>query len=117
MFDWDAIIIGGGPAGLAAGIYLGRGRVRTLLLEAESFGGKIKNLESIENYPGFSAPVPGAQLANEMQSQAEKSGLKFELGVVSGIEIYSSSKCITCQDGRSYTTPPSSWLAVPARVN
>lgn len=104
MFDWDAIIIGGGPAGLTAGIYLSRGRIRTLLLEGESYGGKIKNLESIENYPGFGTGIPGAQLANEMQSQAEKSGLRFEQGLVSGIEIYSSSKCITCQDGRSYTT-------------
>jgi thioredoxin reductase (NADPH) len=104
MFDWDVIIIGGGPAGLTAGLYLSRGRIRTLLIEGESYGGKIKNLENIENYPGFAAGISGALLANEMQNQAEKSGLKFEQGLVSGIEIYSSSKCVTCQDGRSYTT-------------
>ena len=103
MFDWDAIIIGGGPAGLTAGLYLCRGRVRTLLLECESFGGKIKNLDDIENYPGYAAGVSGARLASEMQTQAEKYGLKLELGKVAGIEIYSSSKCITCEDGRSYT--------------
>jgi thioredoxin reductase (NADPH) len=104
MFDWDAIVIGGGPAGLTAGMYLSRGRIRTLLLEGESYGGKIKNLESIENYPGYSAGIPGAQLANEMQNQAEKYGLKLEQRKVTGIEMYSSSKCVTCEDGRSYTT-------------
>ncbi len=104
MFDWDAIIIGGGPAGLTAGLYLSRGRIRTLLLEGESYGGKINNLECIENYSGFASGIAGAQLANEMQSQATKYGLQTELGKVNGIEIYSSSKCITCEDGRSYTT-------------
>jgi thioredoxin reductase (NADPH) len=103
MFDWDIIIVGGGPAGLAAGIYLCRGRVRTLLIEGESYGGKIKNLEMIENYPGFPNGIAGAQLANEMQSQAVKYGLETETGKVTGLEIYSGSKCVICEDGRSYT--------------
>lgn len=104
MFDWDAVIIGGGLAGLTAGLYLSRGRVRTLLLEGENYGGKIKNLECIENYSGFTSGKAGAQLANEMQGQAIKYGLQTELGKVNGIEIYSDSKCIICEDGRSYTT-------------
>jgi thioredoxin reductase (NADPH) len=104
MFDWDAIIIGGGPAGLTAGIYLSRARVRTLLLEGESYGGKIKNLESIENYSGFGSGISGAQLATEMQNQAVKFGLNTEPGRVTGLEIYSGSKCVICDDGRSYTT-------------
>jgi thioredoxin reductase (NADPH) len=103
LFDWDMIVIGGGPAGLTAGLYLARGKVRTLLLETESYGGKIKNLELIENYSGFENGVAGARLANEMYSQAVRYGLQTEIGQVSGIEIYSSSKCITCQDGRSFT--------------
>ncbi len=103
MFDWDVIIIGGGPAGMAAGLYLGRGRVRTLLIEGESCGGKIKNLEWIENYPGFPEGIAGAQLANQMQGQAVKYGLEIETGRVSGLEIYSGSKCVICENGRSYT--------------
>ena len=103
MFDWDVIVIGGGPAGLTAGLYLARGKIRALLLEAESYGGKIKNLELIENYPGFEKGIEGVRLANEMQAQAQRFGLRSEVGQVSGIEVYSSSKCVICQDGSSYT--------------
>jgi thioredoxin reductase (NADPH) len=104
MFDWDAIIIGGGPAGLTAGLYLSRASFRTLVIEEESFGGKIKNVEMIENYPGFSAGVAGAKLANEMEAQAEKYGLRTEIGRVLSIELFSESRWVTCSGGRGYTT-------------
>jgi len=104
MADWDTIIVGGGPAGLTAGLYLSRARMRTLLIEEESVGGKIKNLDMIENYPGFSGGIAGAKLANEMQNQASEFGLTIEYGKVTALELYSSSKCITCSDGKSYTT-------------
>jgi thioredoxin reductase (NADPH) len=104
MFDFNVVIIGGGPAGLTAGLYLSRAKIRTLLIEEESYGGKIKNLDCIENYPGFSNGISGAVLASEMQNQAVKYGLSLEIGKVTGIEVYSSSKCVTCSDGRSYTT-------------
>ncbi len=103
MFDYDAVIIGGGPAGLTAGIYLARANLRTLLLEEESFGGKIKNVEWIENYPGFSEGVSGAQLANQMEAQAIKYGLKTEMARVTGLEIFSASRWVACADGRGYT--------------
>ena len=59
--DFDAIIIGGGPAWLTAGIYLSRGKCRTLLVDKDGFGGNIKNADWIENYPGFSGGVAGPQ--------------------------------------------------------
>jgi thioredoxin reductase (NADPH) len=104
MFDWDAVIIGGGPAGLAAGLYLSRARYRTLLLEKETFGGPIMNYELIENYPGFAEGVSGAKLASEMVSQATKYGLQVEMGDVEAVELYSSCRWVKCAGGSGYTT-------------
>lgn len=103
MFDYDAIIIGGGPAGLTAGIYLGRGRLRVLLLESEAFGGQVKNVEWIENYPGFAEGVSGPRLASEMINQAMRWGVQLELREVLEVESFSSCKSVICTGGRGYT--------------
>jgi thioredoxin reductase (NADPH) len=103
MPDFDAIIIGGGPAGLTAGLYLSRARYEALLIDKDGFGGNIKNTERIENYPGFSAGVDGSQLASEMMTQALDSGLQMEMAEVAGIESYSESKCVQLIDGRYFT--------------
>ncbi len=104
MFDWDAVIIGGGPAGLTAGLYLCRAKRRTLLLDKETAGGYIRNIESIENYPGFASGVAGAQLASQMVSQAVKYGLQIENAEVTGIELFSGTRYVGCSGGRGFTT-------------
>jgi thioredoxin reductase (NADPH) len=103
MPDYDAIIIGGGPAGLTAGLYLSRGKYRTLLIDRDGFGGSVKNAAWIENYPGFSTGIAGAQLASEMMTQALNSGLQMEMAEIAEIESYSESRCVQLTDGRHFT--------------
>jgi len=105
MPDWDAIIIGGGPAGLTAGLYLCRGNWRTLLIEKGSVGGYIMNVEIIENYPGFPDGILGSELGMEMKNQAQKYGLKIERGEVISVQGSPAQKTVTCRDGNSYTAP------------
>jgi thioredoxin reductase (NADPH) len=103
MADWDAIIIGGGPSGLTAGLYLGRGNRRTLLLEKENVGGYIVNVETIENYPGFAAGIAGAQLALEMKDQAVKYGLELKHAEVVRVQVSGDTKYVVCADGNMYS--------------
>jgi thioredoxin reductase (NADPH) len=81
----DVIIIGGGPAGLAAGVYAARGRHDTVLLEEGVIGGQIALTELVENYPGIKS-INGFDLAQEMLQQAESYGMKTEYVEVSGLE-------------------------------
>jgi thioredoxin reductase (NADPH) len=104
MFDYDVIIIGAGPAGLTAGIYLTRARYRVLMLEKGQFGGQLKNVEWIDNYPGFAEGVSGPQLASEMINQALRFGVELEPGEVAGVESYSSCQSVNCTDGKGYTS-------------
>lgn len=75
---YDVIIIGGGPAGMTAGIYTLRANLKTLILEKESIGGQIASSPKVENYPGFKS-VTGAELANDMYEQVLDLGADFEL--------------------------------------
>lgn len=69
---YDLIIIGGGPAGLTAAIYAGRAALKALLLAGFLPGGQVANTDLVENFPGFPEGIAGAELAQRMQSQAER---------------------------------------------
>lgn len=73
VIEKDLIVIGAGPAGLTAGIYAGRLKLDTLILENEIVGGQIRDAFLLENYPGFSS-ISGAELIDKMQAHAEESG-------------------------------------------
>jgi thioredoxin reductase (NADPH) len=73
---YDVIIIGGGPAGLTAGLYTSRARLKTLLIENGLFGGQMTTTELIENYPGFPQGVGGEELSRLMEEQAKRFGME-----------------------------------------
>ncbi len=75
--DYDVAIIGAGPAGLTAGLYAGRSRVRTVLFERGAPGGQLLNTEAIEDYPGFDH-ITGVELAERMAQQAVKFDVRME---------------------------------------
>ena len=87
--EYEIVIIGGGPAGLAAGLYAARARRKTVLLEKGVIGGQIALTELVENYPGIPS-INGFDLAQAMLNQSESYGLEVEYAETTGIE----------QDGR-----------------
>ncbi len=74
--NYQVIIVGGGPAGLTAGLYCARSRFATLLVERGIIGGQITNAERVENYPGFPEGVPGIELGQLIHKQATGYGLE-----------------------------------------
>jgi len=99
LADYDLVIIGGGPAGLTAGLYAARANMNAVLLEGKDVGGEILNTDLIEDYPGF-ASVTGAELAQKMAEHALKFGLKIETyKPVKEIRTEGDRKIVTLQDG------------------
>jgi thioredoxin reductase (NADPH) len=103
MADFDLIIIGGGPAGLTAGLYAARANMNTVLLEAKDVGGEILNTELIEDYPGFET-ITGTELAGKMADHARKFGLRIETYAgVKEIRSEGDRKVVELQDGAIHT--------------
>ena len=84
---YDVIIIGGGPAGLTAGIYTSRARLSSLLIEKLGFGGQAAITDKVENYPGFIGGITGPELVHNMEEQAKSFGLNILFGEVTGVEL------------------------------
>ena len=101
--DYDLVIIGGGPAGLTAGIYAARARMNVLLLEKTVPGGQILVTDWIENYSGFPEGISGFDLAEKMKTQAEELGLKIETAEVHSLNLTGKVKEIILKD-RSITS-------------
>jgi thioredoxin reductase (NADPH) len=85
MAEYEVVIIGGGPAGLAAGLYTSRAGLKSLLVERGIFGGQIVNARLVENYPGFPQGIPGLDLGALMHQQALRYGLETINAEVTGL--------------------------------
>ncbi len=85
MARYEVIIIGGGPAGLTAGLYTSRAGLQSLLIERGVFGGQIVNASLVENYPGFPDGISGFELSSRMHQQAMKYGLEAVTAEVTGL--------------------------------
>ncbi len=97
--EYDVLIIGGGAAGLTAGLYASRAGLKTVLLERMMTGGQIINAERIENFPGFPDGISGADLGARMLDQATKYGLEIRLSEVTGLRQGNRAWAVDTYDG------------------
>jgi len=99
--SFKVIIIGGGPAGLTAGLYTSRSRLNTLLIEIGLLGGQMTTTEVIENYPGFPQGIHGDELSRLMEEQAKRFGLEVVSEEVVEIQLEGERKLVKT-DGSTY---------------
>lgn len=95
---YDVVIIGGGPAGLTAGVYAGRANLKTLIIEKGLPGGQMQNTLEVENYPGFEQ-ILGPELAERMHKHALRFGADWKQAEVTGVELDGAEKVIETTDG------------------
>ena len=97
--DYEVIIIGGGPAGLTAGIYTARARLHSLLIEKGLIGGQIINAERLDNFPGFPEGISGPELGELMLKQATKYGLETTIAEVTGLKLREKQRVVETTEG------------------
>lgn len=97
--DYDVLIVGGGLAGMTAGMYSARHGLKTGIIERMMGGASIINVEKVENFPGFPEGIMGADLAAMTQEQAMMSGAEFIMGEVSGITSSGDHRLVQADSG------------------
>src|SRR3954465_4664786 len=100
--EWDVIIVGAGPAGMAAALYTGRAKLKTLLLDrAGAGGGQLMNTELIEDYPAIKS-ITGLAMAQAQEEQIREFGVEVTYGNVTAIEVRGNRRVVTADDGTEF---------------
>lgn len=100
--EWDVIIIGAGPAGMAAALYTGRAKLKTLLLDRAGMGGgQLMNTELIEDYPAIKT-ITGSDMAHAFEEQIAEFGVEVSWGEVTGFEARDNRRIVKTDDGTEY---------------
>ncbi len=102
--DYQLIILGGGPAGLTAGLYAARDRLKVLLLEKGVVGGQVLVTDWIDNYPGFPDGLTGSDLIDKMAAQAKRFDLQTKNGNVVKVELSEATKKLILESGEELTS-------------
>src|ERR1041385_7753716 len=102
--EWDVVIVGAGPAGMAAALYTGRAKLKTLLLDRAGLGGgQLMNTELIEDYPAIKS-ITGSDMATAFEEQIREFGVEVTYGEVVGFESRGSRRIVKIEDGTEYVT-------------
>ncbi len=100
---YDAIVIGSGPAGLTAALYMAREGIETLVIERAGLGGQVGITEKLDNFPGFDEGIPGGEFAARLARQAARFGVEIlQAQEVQAINSDGEYLCVTTADGSAY---------------
>lgn len=101
--DYQLVIIGGGPAGLTAGLYAARARLKTLLLEKGALGGQVLTTDWVDNYPGYVEGISGLDLVEKMAAQARRFDLETRIAEITSLDLRGEIKTLYLDNGEQLT--------------
>jgi len=101
--QYQLIIVGGGPAGLTAGLYAARGRLKVLLIEKGAAGGQVLVTDWVDNYPGFVEGVSGFDLIDKMTTHADRFGLEKKFAAITSLQLDGDIKTVTLENSEVFT--------------